>query len=198
MGNRTIWVKEFNVHITIFYCYIVYNSRVPLIVLRTSIKWSRHDVLNRKYTFFLLESKFLKATPDTQFITIFSPLGITHYSSKFPWSCCNLKTWTQGMEMFSLLMDCVFTKNVVTAVILLFTIQTTAWKSEFALRKVSASSYELPIFFKVLPTASQAGKPENLCRDPFILKNSSLGSASLEPIVTPRHMSKAHILKECS
>ena len=63
------------------------------------------------------------------------------------------------MEMFSLLMDCVFTKNVVTPVILLFTIQTTAWKSEFALRKVSASSYELPIFLKY---CQQHHKQENL------------------------------------
>ena len=52
--------------------------------------------------------------------------------------------------------------------------------------------------FKVLPTPSQGGKPENLCRNSFISKNSSLGSASLELIVTPRHISKADVLKECS
>ena len=52
--------------------------------------------------------------------------------------------------------------------------------------------------FKLLATPSQTRKPENLCRNPFILNSNSLESASLKPIVTPRHISKVDIPKECS
>ena len=48
LSSGTIWLKEFNVHIIIFYWNVVYNTKAPLIILRTSIKQSRHDMLNRQ------------------------------------------------------------------------------------------------------------------------------------------------------
>ena len=54
LGSRTIWVREFNVHITMFYRNIVCNNKVPFIIIRTSIKWSRLAVLSRQNSFFLL------------------------------------------------------------------------------------------------------------------------------------------------
>ena len=72
LGRRIIWVKKFNVRVTIFYWNIVCNSKVPFIILRTSMKRFRRDVLN-------WISKFLEATPDTQFITMFSPPGVNSW-----------------------------------------------------------------------------------------------------------------------
>ena len=70
-----IWVDEFNVFITIFYESTVYNTKVPLII-RTNIKQSGHDVLNRKNVSFCWITKFLETPPETQFIKMFSPPGV--------------------------------------------------------------------------------------------------------------------------
>ena len=55
------------------------------------------------------------------------------------------------------------------------------------------------IFFLSTTKPSLAGKAENLYRNFFYSEEqTSLGSASLELIVTPRHIFKADILKGCS
>ena len=76
-------MKDFNVRMTIFYQNIVFNGKVPLIITRTSIKQSKHDVLNRQNIFFLLD-KFLETVPETQFITMFSPWGINSWFLGIP------------------------------------------------------------------------------------------------------------------
>ena len=70
--------------------------------------------------------------------------------------------------MFSLT-DWEFTKYVVTPVIHCLQIRTTAWESEFAPRSLKLA--RAANLFKVLPTPSQGGKLENLCRNYFILKS---------------------------
>ena len=58
--GRTIWLKEFNVQIIIFYWNVFCNTTVPFIK-KTSIKRSRHDVLHRQ-NIFLLDNQFFEST----------------------------------------------------------------------------------------------------------------------------------------
>ena len=60
------------------------------------------------------------------------------------------------------LMDFEFTKNAVTPVILLFANSNNCLEIRICSRAAN--------LLKVPPTPSQAGKSENLCRNPFILK----------------------------
>ena len=59
LGSRTIWLKEFIVHIIISYWSLVWNTKVPLIIMRTSVEQSRHGVLNREN---LLDKKIFGST----------------------------------------------------------------------------------------------------------------------------------------
>ena len=73
LGSRTIWLKQFNVHIIIFYWNVLCNTKVSLII-KTSIVCSID-----KTTSFWWISKFLQVPPDSQLITIFSLPGINSW-----------------------------------------------------------------------------------------------------------------------
>ena len=76
-------------------------------------------------------------------------------------------------------------------------IQTTPWESKFALRSLRASM-SCQSFSSTINTITRK-KTWKLIRKYFTAKSRvDIGSASLELIVKPRHISKADILKGCS
>ena len=118
-------------------------------------------------------SRFLEATPDTQFITMFPSPRINSWFLRVPLKVLQIENLDSRNGSVFLVMDCKFTKNVVTPVISLFANSNIClWVricSEKGLCKLAWAAN----LFKVPPTPSEAGKPENICRKPFILKNRS-------------------------
>ena len=118
-----------------------------------------------------------------------------HDFCEFPWRWYNLKTWTQRMECFPQQIGSL--QGVLShQQFHCLQIQTTPWESKFALRSLRASM-SCQSFSSTINTITRK-KTWKLIRKYFTAKSRvDIGSASLELIVKPRHISKADILKEC-
>ena len=84
LGSRTIWLKEFNVLIIIFYWNVVCNIKVPIITRRTSINDPGMMSSIDKTIYFCWISKLLEAPPNIQFRTMFSAAGINSWFLQVP------------------------------------------------------------------------------------------------------------------
>ena len=123
-----------------------------------------------KTTSFYWISKVLEAPPNTQFITTFHPPGINSWFLRVPLNVLKLENLDSRNGTFSLT-DWEFTKHVVTPVISLFVNPNNCFGVRICSEKGLCKLLQAANHFKVLPTQSQRGRPENLCRNSFILKN---------------------------
>ena len=114
--------------------------------------------------------KFLEAPPDTQFITMFTSPGINSWFLWIPLKVLQFENLDSRNGTFSLT-DWEFTKHVVTPVISLFVNSNNCFGVRICSEKGLCKLVQAANHFKVLPTQSQRGRPENLCRNSFILKN---------------------------
>ena len=119
---------------------------------------------------FSMISKFLEAPPDTHFITMFSPFGINSLFLRVPLKVMQFENLDSRNGTFSLT-DYEFAKNVVIPVISLLANSSNCLGVRISSEKVLCKLAQAANLFKVLPTQSQAGKPENLYGYSFILEN---------------------------